>query len=187
MSDTEIYLHNEMNKRILLLDGAMGTTIQTYSLKEEDFRGDRFKDRLLNGLRDCQRTFPCRGKSHSLPRVASVFRYFAHYPFCLWPRVVYERIRTTQHPSRSPGRANNARANNRDAFRLRHWCYGAHFVNSSFSRTCPGPITSKLMASKISLARAVRPSLVANSPRPMYRLSSSPTRALPPAMAAKAT
>ncbi len=29
-------------KRVMVLDGAMGTMIQTYGLKEEDFRGDRF-------------------------------------------------------------------------------------------------------------------------------------------------
>jgi len=31
-------------ERILVLDGAMGSVIQTYSLKEEDFRGTRFAD-----------------------------------------------------------------------------------------------------------------------------------------------
>ena len=30
-------------ERILILDGAMGTQIQTYALEEDDFRGDRFK------------------------------------------------------------------------------------------------------------------------------------------------
>ncbi|HEY0262556.1 MAG TPA: homocysteine S-methyltransferase family protein, partial [Chitinophagales bacterium] len=30
-------------KRILILDGAMGTMIQRYTLTEEDFRGDYFK------------------------------------------------------------------------------------------------------------------------------------------------
>ena len=30
---------NELKSRILVLDGAMGTIIQTYNLKEEDFRG----------------------------------------------------------------------------------------------------------------------------------------------------
>ena len=34
----------ELNSRILVLDGAMGTMIQTYKLEEEDFRGDKFKD-----------------------------------------------------------------------------------------------------------------------------------------------
>lgn len=31
-------------KRILVLDGAMGTMLQQYNFNEEDFRGDRFKD-----------------------------------------------------------------------------------------------------------------------------------------------
>src|SRR5579883_2166988 len=38
------YLKSELTKRILLLDGGMGTMIQAYHLKEEDFRGTRFKD-----------------------------------------------------------------------------------------------------------------------------------------------
>ena len=33
-----------LKQRILLLDGAMGTMIQSYDLSEDDFRGDRFKD-----------------------------------------------------------------------------------------------------------------------------------------------
>ncbi len=37
-------LQSEVEKRILLLDGATGTMIQTYGLTEEDFRGERFKD-----------------------------------------------------------------------------------------------------------------------------------------------
>jgi 5-methyltetrahydrofolate--homocysteine methyltransferase len=37
-------LHQALSERILLLDGAMGTTIQGFSLGEDDFRGDRFKD-----------------------------------------------------------------------------------------------------------------------------------------------
>ncbi len=31
-------------ERILLLDGAMGTMIQTYKLSEADYRGERFRD-----------------------------------------------------------------------------------------------------------------------------------------------
>ena len=31
-----------LSKRILILDGAMGTMIQDLHLEEEDFRGDRF-------------------------------------------------------------------------------------------------------------------------------------------------
>ena len=33
-----------INKRILILDGAMGTMLQRYNFSEEDFRGERFKD-----------------------------------------------------------------------------------------------------------------------------------------------
>lgn len=34
----------ELEKRILVLDGAMGTMLQQYKFEEEDFRGERFKD-----------------------------------------------------------------------------------------------------------------------------------------------
>ncbi len=37
-------LQNELKKRILVLDGAMGTMIQQYKLEEEDYRGKRFED-----------------------------------------------------------------------------------------------------------------------------------------------
>ncbi len=37
-------LVDHLKKRILILDGAMGTMIQDFKLSEEDFRGDRFKD-----------------------------------------------------------------------------------------------------------------------------------------------
>jgi 5-methyltetrahydrofolate--homocysteine methyltransferase len=37
-------LKQEIQKRILVLDGAMGTMLQRYKFSEEDFRGDRFKD-----------------------------------------------------------------------------------------------------------------------------------------------
>ena len=36
-------LHQQLNKRILILDGAMGTMIQKYKLTEEDYRGARFQ------------------------------------------------------------------------------------------------------------------------------------------------
>ena len=34
----------ELEKRILVLDGAMGTMLQQYNFSEEDYRGERFKD-----------------------------------------------------------------------------------------------------------------------------------------------
>lgn len=37
-------IRKELEKRILIIDGAMGTMIQAHQLDEEGFRGDRFKD-----------------------------------------------------------------------------------------------------------------------------------------------
>lgn len=37
-------INNELKTRILIIDGAMGTMIQRYKLKEEDYRGERFKN-----------------------------------------------------------------------------------------------------------------------------------------------
>jgi 5-methyltetrahydrofolate--homocysteine methyltransferase len=37
-------IRNELEKRILIIDGAMGTMIQRYKLAEADYRGERFKD-----------------------------------------------------------------------------------------------------------------------------------------------
>ena len=37
-------IQDELLKRILILDGAMGTMIQRYQLTDEDYRGERFKD-----------------------------------------------------------------------------------------------------------------------------------------------
>ncbi len=38
----------EIEKRVLVLDGAMGSLIQEYKLSEADFRGERFKDYLID-------------------------------------------------------------------------------------------------------------------------------------------
>lgn len=35
-------LEEQLKKRILVLDGAMGTMIQRYGLTESDYRGERF-------------------------------------------------------------------------------------------------------------------------------------------------
>ncbi|RFZ83541.1 methionine synthase [Mucilaginibacter terrenus] len=37
-------IRKELEKRILVIDGAMGTMIQRYELTEDDFRGERFRD-----------------------------------------------------------------------------------------------------------------------------------------------
>ncbi len=44
MSNTKSKLELEIEKRILVLDGAMGTMIQRYTLSEEDFRGEFLKN-----------------------------------------------------------------------------------------------------------------------------------------------
>ena len=43
MSRTDL-LHAHLAQRILILDGAMGTMIQSYKLEEADYRGTRFAD-----------------------------------------------------------------------------------------------------------------------------------------------
>src|SRR6266436_3009011 len=47
-------LERLLSQRIAILDGAMGTMIQTHKLDEAAFRGERFKDwpRDLKGLND---------------------------------------------------------------------------------------------------------------------------------------
>lgn len=37
-------IYSEIQKRVLVLDGAMGTMLQDFKFSEEDFRGERFKD-----------------------------------------------------------------------------------------------------------------------------------------------
>ncbi|MFO7704706.1 MAG: homocysteine S-methyltransferase family protein, partial [Halopseudomonas sp.] len=37
-------LHAALRERILILDGGMGTMIQSYKFEESDFRGERFVD-----------------------------------------------------------------------------------------------------------------------------------------------
>jgi 5-methyltetrahydrofolate--homocysteine methyltransferase len=37
-------IQEELKKRVLVIDGAMGTMIQRYKLQEEDYRGERFKN-----------------------------------------------------------------------------------------------------------------------------------------------
>jgi 5-methyltetrahydrofolate--homocysteine methyltransferase len=47
-------IEKELGKRILVLDGAMGTMLQAYKFTEEDFRGEEFRDwdRPLKGNND---------------------------------------------------------------------------------------------------------------------------------------
>ncbi len=47
-------IEKDLEKRILVLDGAMGTMIQNHNLEEADFRGERFMDHpaILKGNND---------------------------------------------------------------------------------------------------------------------------------------
>src|SRR3990167_6141869 len=38
------YLHKQLQQRIMILDGGMGTMLQQYRLQENDYRGGRYKD-----------------------------------------------------------------------------------------------------------------------------------------------
>ncbi len=42
--NTEQQLRDILSRRIMIIDGAMGTMIQRHKLQEEDYRGERFKD-----------------------------------------------------------------------------------------------------------------------------------------------
>src|SRR4030042_1384843 len=48
--DNLLNITQELEKRILVLDGAMGSHIQQYKLSEKDFRGERFKDASVDQL-----------------------------------------------------------------------------------------------------------------------------------------
>jgi len=40
-----LLLQQQMKQKILILDGAMGTMIQSYGLQEADYRGERLRGR----------------------------------------------------------------------------------------------------------------------------------------------
>jgi 5-methyltetrahydrofolate--homocysteine methyltransferase len=54
MNKTKPDIREELKKRVLVLDGAMGTMIQRYQLEEKDYRGEQFKNvtQLLKGDND---------------------------------------------------------------------------------------------------------------------------------------
>ena len=47
-------IYEQLESRILLLDGGFGTMVQQYGLTEEDYRGERFREwpALLKGCND---------------------------------------------------------------------------------------------------------------------------------------
>jgi len=44
MSDAEVALRRTLAERMVIIDGAMGTTIRSYNITEQQARGERFKD-----------------------------------------------------------------------------------------------------------------------------------------------
>lgn len=44
VAEVYAYLNKIFDERIVVLDGGMGTQIQTYKLEEEDYRGEEFKN-----------------------------------------------------------------------------------------------------------------------------------------------
>lgn len=48
MQDILKKINNDLRTRILVLDGAMGSLIQSYKLKEENYRGTRFRDAIVD-------------------------------------------------------------------------------------------------------------------------------------------
>ena len=47
-------IKKDIEERILIIDGAMGTMIQLYKLTEQDYRGEQFKDWHLDILYELQ-------------------------------------------------------------------------------------------------------------------------------------
>ena len=43
LTEAEIALRRTLAERMVILDGAMGTTIRTYNITEQQARGERFK------------------------------------------------------------------------------------------------------------------------------------------------
>lgn len=51
-SSAPTHLEDALNKKILLLDGAMGSQIYAFQPSEADYRGDRFKNHPV-ALKNC--------------------------------------------------------------------------------------------------------------------------------------
>lgn len=58
LSDVAAEIEATLKKRIMILDGGMGTMIQSYYFEEEDFRGKCFKINHITA-KDCSVQFCC--------------------------------------------------------------------------------------------------------------------------------
>jgi methionine synthase I (cobalamin-dependent) len=86
-------LRAQLNERILVLDGGMGTMIQSYRLSEDDFRGERFAD------------WPCdlKGNNDTLVHIQldaqARFRRHLHHPALNFERLFGEFLVCTKEHS----------------------------------------------------------------------------------------
>ena len=96
MTDPQHPLRRILDERIAIIDGAMGTTIRNYGMKEADIRGERFKDAkkdLLNNgdlftltrpkmIGDIHRRFLEGGRGHYRDEYVWRDEHFAERVFC---------------------------------------------------------------------------------------------------------
>lgn len=79
----ESELRAVLQKKIMVLDGGMGTMIQQHKLEEEDFRGDEFKEHPL----------PLKGNNDLLSITQPKIIYNIHKVHDKDPHLLLSRIR----------------------------------------------------------------------------------------------
>src|SRR5579862_746141 len=135
---------------------------------------------------DPQRAFPGQlGRGEELrPGAPRIGQHRLELALQLGIGIVDRDVDAVEEETRAPAGADDAAADQRRGLDLAH----AHhrFLRESFSRTSSGPSTRAPIAWTMVTARSTSWPLVANRPLPRKRLSSSPTRTLPPASASMA-
>ena len=129
MSNNAELLQKALRERIVIIDGAMGTTIRTYGLGEAEIRGERFKD--------SKKDLKNNGDLYSLTQAATICDI--HRRFSKPARTSSRRI---LFPPRASARANfswTIRVNTAGA-KTRHFTKASSKTN--FSTTSPGKSTS---------------------------------------------
>ncbi len=126
-----------------------------------------------------------RRDGHHRPGAPRVVHHLGDLALGLRVGVADHRVHAVQHRARGPGAADHAAAEQADRL---HAVHAAHprFTSLSFLRTSSGPRMRAPIAVRIVAARSTSAPLLASTPRERNRLSSSPTRTLPPASAAMA-
>lgn len=79
-------IQNALKKRILIIDGAMGTMIQRHSLEEDDYRGQEFKDHetCLKGNNDLLSLTQPQIILNIHKVCLKTFMYFFTHPFLMF-------------------------------------------------------------------------------------------------------